>query len=295
MTQNNNDELWMSTGFESYVPVAPEDDTFHSVYIGKKKRQNHIGITEKSDKIHIRGVDYNLDEVYGVVLHVKPVMVNRRKNAAGKEDVVCFSFKTTPKGTTGKICPVKRSDRDINQFCKTCRQEMIVTYVYTDENGKIVERDGNPIFIFTRAKGMSYSPTSEYLNELSTCTDELEVYDNAEKEKRIANLKKYVTKIEVGEASTEKWGDVSILQLSRGIKIPIESVKQIIELQKNSIDDFVTKFDWSKNPAFASGSSSGYDVTDEDDNSDTNEKNTNIVDQNKKDETNKFVDDDIPF
>ncbi len=298
MTQKN-DDFWMSaTGFDSYIPLSPEEDTFHSVYIGQKKRENHIGIVEKSGKIHIRGVEYNLDEVHGIILHTKPVMINRKKNPMGKEEVVCFSFKTTPKSTTGKICPVKRSDRDSNPFCNTCRQEMIITYAYTDSNGKLILKDDKPIFIFTRSKGMSYMPTSEYLNELSTCTDELEVYDSVDKERKVANLKKYVTKIEVDEVGTEKWGDVSILRLKRDIKVPIDVVKQMVEYQKNSIDDFIKKFDWSQNPDFASGKPiSGYDTEENLINETVSEHNKqfNNINNNKKDEMNVMLDDDLPF
>ena len=81
-------------GFQggSGEPTAPEDEFFHSVYIAGKTRTNHINVEEKVEKLQVRGVQYNLDEVNMIITHTKDILA-LIKNEHGRDNIKCFSYK----------------------------------------------------------------------------------------------------------------------------------------------------------------------------------------------------------
>ena len=251
-------------------PVDPEDDFFHSVYIGGNPRTTTLKsgkvVSEESGKFHIRGVEYNLTEVNGIITHVKPVMVNNTWNqSTKKEAMTCFSYMNTDpmKGTSGRVCGKNRAERAADPFCSTCRSHLIVGLVYCDANGNpIVNPTGNISFIFLRGKGMKYENIFNYLNELASLNpSEIgsgALTTNPEFEKKNVNHKRFVTNITKGNALTQKGGNVNVFVLNKGILLKDKIVEDIMKLSKKTLDKFNEKFDWtktqtSKKPSSTSG------------------------------------------
>lgn len=251
------------TGFESREPIAPEEEFFHSLYISGKDRKNHKDIVEKAGQLQVRGVDYNLKEVTCIITNIKQVLVKEERNPTTKRtSTTCFSYMVGEKpykGAGGVVCGAVSAERAASAFCNTCRSHLIVSALLCDSNGKpIVGEDKKPLFIFLRGKGMKYSNISNYLGELSQldldpiftpATEESKRF-----EKSVVNNKRFVTHITVGEASSN-YGMVKIFELKKGIEIPKENVKKILEASKKTVDKFNEKFDWSKR----NSGSSGYD------------------------------------
>ena len=141
----------MSQSFEDYQdlagvgfqggggePVAPEDEFFHSVYIAGKTRKNHINVEEKSGKLQVRGVQYNLDEVNMIITHTKDVLA-KIKNEQGRDNIKCFSYKegSAPWFGTSQLadgskrpCPLTSAERAANDFCNECRAQILVAGIY---------------------------------------------------------------------------------------------------------------------------------------------------------------------
>jgi len=254
------------TGFDTYQPVAPEEEFFHSIYIAGQTRDNHAGISEKAEKFQIRGVEYNLDKVCMIITHVKPILSKSEKSGpAGKETVTCFSFrKGEPpwQGWKGRQCGTNSAERAASDFCQICRAQIIVTGVYCDENGKpILGEDKKPTFVFLRGKGMKYKNVADYLMELGK--KELDplikpVTPESKKwEQRNVNNKRFVTEITVGEANS-KYGVKKVFDLKEGIQLPDKIVVDILNVAKKTVEKFNEKFDWSKK-----GETQGYAPTQE--------------------------------
>ena len=101
-------------------PTAPEEEFFHSVYVAGKTRKNHINIEERSGKIQVRGVEYNLDEVNMVITHTKDILAKIKTDRNGKDTIECFSYKegsapwygssTLPDGSK-RSCPLTSAER----------------------------------------------------------------------------------------------------------------------------------------------------------------------------------------
>jgi len=259
--ENNNEELLMMTGFDTYVPVEPEDEKFHSIYISGADRENHKGITEKSGLLQIRGVNYNLNEVNMIIMHIKEIMVNK-VNERGEDKTLCFSFKDSfpYKGINGKTCPAKREDRERDSFCKNCRSNIIVSGILTEPSGKpILDNNKKPIFGFIRASGMKYSNISEYLQKISLDTEsQYKIYEDLRKERSIANPKKFVTKITASSSYSTHWKkNFSVFSLEIGTSIPKEVVEKLIKLQATTIQDFIDKFNWAKSQQFVNNTLNG--------------------------------------
>lgn len=247
-------ELVGEGGFEVKTPVNPEDEFFHAVYISGQQRQNHLGETEIPGKLQIRGLKSNLDEINMVITHVKSVLVKSVRTKEGRENLECFSYQYGQypwKGTSGNTCGKNSTDRAANPFCSICRSQIILTGIYLDEKTKkpfIV--NGNPVYVFVRAKGVKYGNVANYLADLAR-KDDLEpiitpVTEESKKfEKSQVNHKRFVTRITIGKERTN-YGMKDVFSLETGPKLAVKDVKNILDRSKETMDKFKEKFDWSK-------------------------------------------------
>lgn len=247
-----------SGGIVSKEPVKPEDEFFHSVYIAGQSRLNHINITEEANKIQIRGVEYNLLEVNMIIIHVKEILAKLKQGARG-ETTECFSYKNgeSPWFGTTKLpdggqrqCPINSSERAVIEFCKECRSQILVAGIYCKPDGSpILSEKKTPIFIFIRGKGMKYSNVSNYLGDMykmdlspifTPVTERTTKFEKAN-----VNNKRFVTKLSVGEASSN-YGIKKVFNLTSGQQIPDETVLEILKVSQKTKEKFAEKFDWSK-------------------------------------------------
>ncbi len=249
------------TGFQggSGEKTAPEEEFYHSVYVAGKSRKNHINITEEAGKLQVRGVQYNLDNVYMIITHTKEILC-QVKNEKGRESILCFSFKegNSPWFGTNRLgdgsarqCPQTSAERALSDFCSPCRAQILVAGIYCKEDGTpILTEENKPIFVFIRGKGMRYSNVSNYLSECyqdefpALFTPETE--ESKEFEKRVVNNKRCVTKIGKGEEQSGYGSMVNVFELEKGVQLPNDSVMSILKLSKQTVTKFNEKFDWSK-------------------------------------------------
>ncbi len=266
------------TGYASKPVTPPEQEFFHAVYIGGQDRTNHQNIVEKAGKLHIRGVEYNLDEVNFIITHVKEVLAKTMQSPRG-ETVECFSFKEGPgpwKGTSGHPCGSTSAERAASSYCSSCRSQLIVSGILTDSNGvPRKNEEGKPIFVFLRAKGMKYGNVSSYLSDISQqefepfFTPVTEASKNAEK--AFVNNKRVVTNVTIGKESS-KYGPKDVFVLTSSVTLANDIVKNILDISKKTKDKFVEKFDWSKNKATSTGYVPSEDQKFSDSNNNNNEK-----------------------
>jgi len=238
----------MSTGIgTNNAPVAPEDQFFHSIYIpGLQREENHAGILEQPGKIQIYGVQYNLDEANFIMMHTKQILVKRDI----ERKISCFSFLEGrfPKGTSGNTCPRSREERDGVDFCKDCRTELIMSGLYCNPDGTPIKKeDGSPIFVFLRGAGIKCGQMYEFLEKLKNLElDPLMFPDNPAMEISLINNKRYVTNIKPGRTKLKRTGNiVNIFNLDLGTQLTSESVKTVLDLQKETLAEFKNKFDYS--------------------------------------------------
>ena len=241
--------------------VAPEDEFFHSVYISGKTRKNHLGLDEKTGKLQVRGVEYNLDEVNFVITHTKDILV-KVKHQKGKGEITeCFSYKDGAppwNGTTklqdqsARTCPMTSAERAANDFCNPCRSQILIAGIYCKPDGSpILTEDKKPVFVFIRGRGMRYSNVSDYLNDLYNEEELTPIFEpvtdqSKQFEKSVVNNKRFVTKITRGEEESSYGNMVNIFELERGPQIPNTAVVKILKLSKETVGQFNEKFDWSK-------------------------------------------------
>ena len=239
-------------GFEAKEQVAPEDEFFHSLYIAGQTRKNHINVTEQAGKLQIRGVDYNLDEVFGIITHVKSVLL-KSVQKQGKESTECFSFCQGPapwKSSSGRLCGKNSAERASVDYCTNCRSQILMALIRCNADGSLfLGADKKPVFIFIRGKGTKYANVSTYLNDL-TKLDLEPIFtpvtaESTKFEKSTVNHKRFVTKITIGSVST-KFGNKAVYEFSRVSEIPKAQVPSLLKASKNTITKFNEKFDWSK-------------------------------------------------
>ena len=261
------------TGFDEYSDLTntgfygggeqtpPEEEFFHSVYIAGTTRKNHINIEEISGKYQIRGVEYNLEEVNIVIVQVKEVLANIKREK-DKDKVLCFSYKDggPPWNGTSKMidgtpreCPTTSAERAVSDFCNTCRNQIIVAGIYCKPDGSpILTDDNKPTFVFIRGKGMRYSNVSNYLRELYKEEDLKPIFEPVTSqstafEKNIVNNKRFVTNFSIGSATSSYGNNVSIFELKRGTALAKEEVLNILNISQQILPKFNEKFDWTKN------------------------------------------------
>lgn len=247
-------------GYDVKTPVAPEDEFFHAIYISGQQRQNSLGQQETPGKLQIRGLKTNLDVINMVIVHVKQILVksvptNNYRGGSG-ERLECFSYQVgNPpwKSTTGNMCAKNATERAANPFCKDCRSQIIIAGIYLDEaTGKpFMKENGKPAYIFIRAKGIKYSNVANYLADLAK-RDDLEPImappitpEKKEFEKRQINHKRFITKITPGKTSSQH-GMKDTFEFATGAKLNIDAVKNILNKQKETTEQFKEKFDWSR-------------------------------------------------
>ncbi len=250
---DNYDDL-LGTGYAPPTTVPPEKEFFKSVYICGMERTNQADETELPGKLQIRGHKYNLDRVHMIITHVKRLLVKKEKDSNGKERTACFSFmkgQKVFKGTTGNICPSNRKDREATPACAGCRGELIVSGILTNEQGVPVMVDDEDtgtkksVFVFVRGQGLKYGNISKYLDDLSKEDIQPPIFpDNPTIEKMIAQNKRFVTVITVGNENT-KFGTKKVFNLNTGNKVPDAMVKKVIDIQRKTLQQFSDKFDWS--------------------------------------------------
>lgn len=262
----------MTTGFEDFSDLegasasvggggekkAPEDEFFHSIFISGKTRKNESGVEEKSGKIQIRGVTYNHDKVHMIITHTKDIKL-KEKRVQGRTQRECFSYKegeppwkgTLSDGST-RTCPPTASERAMDEFCNSCREQIIIAGIYCKANGSpILTEEKKPIFVFIRGKGMRYGNVSQYLSDRYNDEDIDPLFTPATEEsqnfeKKVVNNKRHVVEITIGESESSYGNQVKVFELQRGEKIPNETVLKILKLSKETVEQFREKFDWSK-------------------------------------------------
>jgi hypothetical protein len=258
------------TGFEEYgelqgvgfqgqtESIPPEEEFFKSIYIAGITRKNHINIEEIAGKIQIRGLEYNLTEVNMIITHTKPILV--REPEKGTRDMFsCFSYKNGPApwfGTTQledgrpRPCPATASERALVDFCAPCRGQILVAGVYCNPDGTpATDSEGKPTFIFLRGKGVKYGNISGYLDEMyklelspifEPVTDQSQEFERV-----VVNNKRHVTRITMGQTTT-RYGDKNVFVLEKGPKLDNQSVMNVLDVTKKTMEKFNEKFDWSK-------------------------------------------------
>lgn len=251
--------------------VPPEEEFYHSVYVAASNRKNHINVVEQADKLQIRGVQYNLDEVNMVITHTKEILANI-KSDKGRDNIECFSFKNGAPpwyGTTRlpngdpRQCPQTSAERAVNDFCNPCRAQIIVAGIYCKPDGTpILTEEKKPIFIFIRGKGMRYSNVSKYLGDLYNEENLTPIFQPVTEqskafEKEVVNNKRFVTKITMDKEQSSYKSMVNVFVLERGKQLDIKTVESVLKLSKQTINHFEEKFDWSKRK----GSAVGYGTT----------------------------------
>jgi hypothetical protein len=260
----------MGTGHESREPVKPEDEFFHSVYIAGTTRKNHINVEELAGKFQIRGVQYNLSEVNMIITHTKDLLL-KTITQNRKESIDCFSFKPGAPpwyGTsrladgTQRPCPTTSAERAVNDFCNTCKAQILVAGIYCNPDGSpILTDEKKPIFIFIRGKGMKYMGVSNYLGDLFKLEDLTPIFtpvteESKRFEKAVVNNKRFVTNITKGQESSN-YGMKDVFVLKTGVELPKDAVMKILEVSKNTLKKFNEKFDWSLR-ATAAQTATGY-------------------------------------
>lgn len=249
-------ELVGEGGFDVKVPVAPEDEFFHAVYISGQQRKNSVGETEMVGKLQIRGLKSNLDTIMFVITHVKQVLVKTTQSKDGKgERLECFSYQNGAppwKSTSGNICGKNATERSANPFCAACRSQIILAGLYLDENtGKPFLINEKPVYIFIRAKGVKYGNVANYLSEMAQ-KDDLDpivtpVTEQSKKfEKDNVNHKRFVAKVTVGKQSST-YGMKDVFEITQGAPLSVEAIKGVLNKSKETLEKFKEKFDWSRN------------------------------------------------
>lgn len=243
------------TGYVDQQPVAPEDEFFHSIYIAGKTRKNHADLEELAGKLQVRGIEYNLDSVNIIVTHVKKILM-KSVTVAGRQKTDCFSFKKTPQppwfGYNNRQCGTNSAERAASDFCKDCREQIIIGGIYCDESGNPVLKDDKPIFIFLRGKGTKYNNVSQYLSDMFHMDLDPIFEPVTEKsksfEKATVNNKRFITHVGMGKAQSAH-GEKDVFTFEAQGKLPKKVVMDVLRIAKETQEKFGEKIDWSKEVA----------------------------------------------
>lgn len=235
------------------TPTPPEEEVFKSVYIRGQLGKNHTGVEEQPGKLQVRGHSYNHDKTHMIIMLIKKVLVNYKKEN-NQRRVKCFCYKPQNQewvGISGKKCPETRQDRDADEFCNGCREEVIVAGIYCDADGTPIKeldeesQEKKPVFVFLRGRGIKSIDVNHYIQELVQHDFEDRIFDDEVLEKQVANRSRVVTEITVGSRSSSQ-GNHLVFNLQPGKTLPKETVKKILSIAKNYKEEFDKKFDWSR-------------------------------------------------
>jgi hypothetical protein len=224
------------TGYGAKQAVDPKDEFFHSLYISGVKRQNEAGIVELPDKLQVRGLSYNLEEIYGIIVHIKQVLFQEGPDQKMK----CFSYRVGDsgwKGLDGYACPTTSAKRAADQHCTKCKTQLIVAFLYTDVNGTpiVKEEDGMPQFYFIRGKGWKYHTVDQYISDLSKREDLEPLVDISTPkgqafEKEVIRHKRFVTKISRTTVEDNRGKLQNVFAFEAGAIIAPEDTQKILNL-----------------------------------------------------------------
>lgn len=253
MSQGFNSEEYkdlLVTGMSTKKEVKPEDQFFHSIYIPALEREeNHAGIIEQPGKLQIFGVQYNLSEVNILCLHIKQVLVKREEITPDNWKITCFSFQEGkfPRGTSGKVCPKNRQERQSVNFCSECRAEIIITGLYCDKDANLIKINDKPVFTFLRGHGMKSNAIYGYLEEIKKLELEPLIFkDNLNMENSLVKNKRFVTRITTAkEKNPKQKGLVNVFKLNMGNEVDSSIIPTLLEFQKRTLPQFKEKFDIS--------------------------------------------------
>lgn len=247
-------ELVGEGGYNVKTPTLPENEFFHAVYISGQQRKNHLGEVEMPGKLQIRGLRSNLDEIHMIIVNIKNVLVKTIRTDNGRDNLECFSYQAGDypwKGTSGNTCGKNSTERAAIPFCSACRSQLIITGIYLDnETGKPFLVDGKPSYVFIRAKGTKYGNVADYLANLAR-RDDLEpmvtpvTEQSKEFEKAHVNHKRFVTVVTTGKQSTN-YGLKDVFELTTGSSLSPDTVKNVLNKSKETMEKFKEKFDWSR-------------------------------------------------
>jgi hypothetical protein len=239
--------------------TPPEEEFFKSVYISGQNRKHQDGTMEEIEKLQVRGHSFNHTEVYMIITHTKDILNNESKEN-GRVSTKCFSFKETPMAPwygsqdmpdgTPRVCPVTSKDRRAVEYCQKCKAQIIMAGILCQPTGTpILDSEKKPVFVFVRGKGTKYGNVSDYLSELYQL-DLDPVFEEEgdairEFEKRVVNQKRFVTKITKTTADSN-FGVKMVFAFERMAEINKEFAKELLDVSKNTMEQFRKKFDWSK-------------------------------------------------
>ena len=235
---------------DSKIPSMKEknnqnDEKFHCIFISGDRDDL------EASKLHVRGLgeEYkNVDEIFVIFLHIKSVRVKETKGIKDRK-VLCFSYMYGEKpfhGTDGYICPDTAKERDADQHCQGCKNQLICSGILVDKNGTAkLDAEGKPILVFVRGKGVKLGNITNYLNMLSEREDLTKIDGVSPEVDRALNRSKVVTKITMGGVATQFGKKPAFnLVVAKEIKSQ-ESIKKILKFSEEFLDDFHRKFDWS--------------------------------------------------
>jgi len=160
-----------------------------------------------------------------------------------------YGSQDMPDGTP-RVCPVTSKDRKSVEYCQKCKAQIIMAGILCQPTGTpLLDDEKKPIFVFVRGKGTKYGNVSDYLSELYQL-DLDPVFEEEgdairEFEKRVVNQKRFVTKITKTTADSN-FGVKMVFAFERMAEINKEFAKELLDVSKNTMEQFRKKFDWSK-------------------------------------------------
>jgi len=252
-------------GLEDYSGgMFVDTSIFKSVYItGTSRRIEGTNEVEQIGKLQVHDTNIrNQDEICMIPMFAKRKLVKVRMDGM-KEIVECFSYmKGEPpyKGTSGRTCPNTSAQRDATVDCKGCRQRIILAGLLVTPEGKpIKDKDGEPIFVFLRGKGIKFMEIADYISECAKLPESklpsireevLKVKPNLiiktkpEYEKPMLNFRRFICHVGVQQVETN-FGTRYIYKLTRGKPLPTKVVIDLLLKTEELSEIFDAKFDLS--------------------------------------------------
>lgn len=255
-----------ATVYEPKDEVAWEDEFFHSIYIGGKTRvEEKIGNKKLfGGMLHIRGVSYNMDEVYIKPFYKRQILNNEVKN--GKYDSTkCFSYAERDEegnqlSTSGFFCPQTSLERKEIHWCSTCRTSIIIAGFLCDEIGKyILTEDGKPIHVFVKGTGSKVGDLMQYVfvskdYDIPFLFPDVATDESNQQESSYFNIFRKIIKITVDEVPVYKSDNTPIdaknryaYKLEGGEDLSRDMIFKLLDYSQKIDDDLKAKFDYTEN------------------------------------------------
>lgn len=233
--------------------IAPEDEFLHSIYICGMDRKNHKDITELNGKLQIRGVDYNLDDVNMIILLVRKIRVNKKKDSDGKTNIITCGSKlnTNPwTGTSGRKCPSAK-ERLLIEECKDCKHQIVVIGMLCDNSSGRPRFDSNnkPIFCFFVGRGIKWADVNQYLvdedsKEITPIFTPVSEKSLKFEKENIGKSKRVVTNVGVAYKRSPRNNQLfQTFKLTEGIELSSKQVLSLLEVSKKILPQVDEKLD----------------------------------------------------